>query len=161
MKSIIEQAIHLETTAETHYREAAQATGDPSAAKILRFLADEEKKHAMTLRAIGDASGSGGVDLLQSAKDWIRGVVEGGALAISPDIGLLAVLRRSLTIEQMTESFYREHADEADDVSVRELFTRLAGLEKGHSLLVGSLIEYFDRPNEWIENAEFGLRDEY
>ena len=41
MTSIIEQAIHLETIAEANYREAAQTTTDPSAAKVLEFLADE------------------------------------------------------------------------------------------------------------------------
>lgn len=161
MTSIIEQAIHLETTAETSYREAAQATGDPSAAKVLGVLADEESRHAKTLRAMTDVSGLEGADLFQAAKDWIRGVVEGGASVISPDIGLLAALRRALTIEQRTESFYREHADTSTDVSVRELFTRLADIEKEHFVLVGSLVEYFDRPNEWVESAEFGQRDEY
>ena len=37
----------------------------------------------------------------------------------------------------------------------------LANIENGHYVLIGSWIEYFDRPREWIENAEFGLREEY
>lgn len=161
MTSLIEQAIHLETTAATTYRDAAHATSDPSAGKILDFLADEEDRHAKILRGMNDASEVEVPDLLQSALRWIRGVVEGGALAISPDTSLQAVLQRAMDIEQMTEAFYREHARSSDDVSVQELFTRLADIEKKHFLLVGSLVEYFDRPNEWIESAEFGLRDEY
>ena len=161
MTSIIEQAIHLEEAARDNYREAAQATSDPSAAKILEFLADEEDGHAKSLRAMTDVSVEKGSDVLQSAKDWIRGVVEGGATAISSDAGLLSSLRRALTIEQTTESFYRDHANTAEDVSVKELFAQLADVEKQHFLLVGSLVEYFDRPNEWVESAEFGLRNDY
>jgi len=161
MTSIIEQAIHLETIAEANYREAAQTTSDPSAAKILEFLADEEGQHARILRGMDDVVGLTGSDLIKAAKSWIRGVVEGSAQAISSDADLLAVLRRATTIEQMTEAFYREHAATAEDASVVSLFTTLANIEKSHFLLVGSLVEYFDRPNEWIESAEFGLRNEY
>ena len=27
--------------------------------------------------------------------------------------------------------------------------------------LVSSLVEYYNRPNEWVESAEFGLRPDY
>jgi rubrerythrin len=161
MTSIIEQAIHLETIAETNYREAAQTTSDPSAAKILEFLADEEGQHARILRGMDDVTGLKGSDLIKTAKSWIRGVVEGSAQAISSDANLLAVLRRATTIEQRTEAFYREHAATAKDSSVVSLFTTLANIEKSHFLLVGSLVEYFNRPNEWVESAEFGLRSDY
>lgn len=161
MTSIVKQAIHLETTAEANYREAAQTTSDPSAGEILVFLADEEAQHVQTLRGMKDVEDLGGSDLLKKAKTWIHGIVEGGSPAISPDEDLLAVLRRAMTIEQMTESFYREHATAAEDEDVVNLFTTLADIEKAHFLLVGSLVEYFDRPNEWIESAEFGLRNDY
>ena len=161
MTSIIEQAIQLEKKAETTYREAAQVTSDPSAAKVLTFFADEEAQHAETLRKMENEVGVEGLNLLQSAQDWIRGVVEGSASTISPDAELLAVLRRAMTIEQQTEAFYREQLAIVDDEAVGELFTRLADAEKEHFLLVGSFVEYFDRPNEWVESAEFGQRDEY
>jgi hypothetical protein len=38
---------------------------------------------------------------------------------------------------------------------------QLTAIEKGHFLFVSSLVEYYDRPAEWVESAEFGLRDEY
>ena len=110
---------------------------------------------------MNDAAGLEGSDLIKTAKTWIRGVVEGGAPSISPDASLLDVLRRAMTIEQMTEAFYREHAASAEDASVVNLFTTLASIEKSHYLLVGSLVEHFDRPNEWVESAEFGLRNDY
>lgn len=161
MTSLIEQAIHLETTAEESYRKAAQATGDPSAGRILALLADEEAQHAQMLRTMTTASDIEVPDLLQSARSWIRGVVEGGALAISPEAGLLDVLQRAMTIEQTTEAFYRKHAETAEGDSIRQLFTNLADTEQTHFLLVGSLVEYFNRPSEWVESAEFGERDEY
>ena len=161
MTSIIEQAIHLEATAEANYREAALQTTDPSAGAILEVLADEEAEHAKTLRGMSDVANLGGSDLLEEAKTWVRGVVEGGLQSISADADLPSVLRRAMDIEQMTESFYRENAAAAENAAVVDLFTTLADIERAHFVLVGSLLEYFDRPNEWIESAEFGLRDEY
>ena len=161
MTSVIEQAIHLETTAEANYREAALKTSDPSAGKILGLLADEESEHANTLRGMSNVADLEDSDVVEKAKTWVRGVVEGGLATISFDLDLLEVLRRAMDIEQTTEAFYREQGSEAKDEDIRDLFGRLADIEKAHFLFVGSLIEYFDRPNEWIENAEFGQRDEY
>jgi len=135
MVSIIEQAIHLETTAEAHYREAAQKTSDASASKILELLANEEGEHAKILRGMMDVARLEDCDVIERAT--------------------------AMDIEQMTEVFYREQATTTQDTVMKDLFEKLADIEKKHFLFVGSLVEYFDRPNEWIENAEFGLRDEY
>jgi rubrerythrin len=161
MTSILEQAIQLEVKAESHYREAAQMTSDSNACEILEYLADEEAQHAKILRGMLDVEDLRNSHLLEKARVWVRGVVEGGLSAISFDVDLLAVLRRAMDIEQATESFYRDCAIAAEQASTVGLFTTLADIEKGHFLLIGSLVEYFDRPNEWIESAEFGLRDEY
>ena len=161
MISIIEQAIHLETTAEAHYREAAQETTDASAGKILELLANEEGEHAKILRGMMGVASLEDSDVIKNAKAWVRGVVEGGLPAISADANLIDVLRQAMDIEQMTEVFYREQAATAQDTVVKDLFEKLADIEKKHFLFVGSLVEHFDRPNEWIESAEFGLRDEY
>jgi len=161
MPSVIEQAIHLETTAEANYREAARKTTDPSAGKILEILADEESEHVKTLREMSNVTDLEDSDVVEKAKTWVRGVVEGGVPTISSDVDLLEVLRRAMNIEQTTEAFYREQASEAEDEDMKSLFGRLADIEKEHFIFVGSLVEYFDRPNEWIENSEFGLRDEY
>ena len=72
-----------------------------------------------------------------------------------------AVLQRAMEIEQETEHFYKEHAERAEEKSLQDLFEYLAKQEAEHYLLVGSLAEYFDRPAEWVESAEFGLRPEY
>jgi rubrerythrin len=161
MTTLIEQAVHLETKAEESYRNAAQATSDPSAGRILTLLADEEGQHAQMLLKMTDVSDIVFPDLIRAAKNWIRGVIEGGALAISPDEGLVDVLQRAMTLEQQTETFYRENAETVEDVSVSRLFTRLADTERTHFLLIGSLVEHFNRPSEWVESAEFGERDEY
>lgn len=161
MSSMIEQAIQLEVRAEANYRQGVERTNDASAAKILQLLADEEKEHARILSTLSDPGVAPPSTLLDAAKQWIRGTVEGGLPSLSPDTGLLDVLRRALDIERATETFYREQGSRSSDAATQQLFEKLAGLEHTHYAFISSLIEYYDRPSEWIENAEFGLRDEY
>ena len=158
---LIDEAIALEERAETNYRAAAETTSDPSAGKILVLLADEEKRHADALRTMNAGSVQANSSLIDAAIDWIGGMIEGGAGSISTDAELRTVLSHAMEIERATEAFYREQAGAADREEIRVLFERLATIEKGHYLFVSSLLEYYDRPAEWVESAEFGLRDEY
>ena len=84
-----------------------------------------------------------------------------GKNMISSDGTLREILQKAMEIEQATKRFYEEKAISADDDKVKDLFTKLARQETSHYLLVSSLAEYFDRPAEWVESAEFGLRPEY
>jgi len=158
---LIDEAIALEERAETNYRSAAETIADAGAARILTLLADEEASHANALRIMNVSSVGSSASLIAAAQDWIGGVVEGAAVAISTDTALRDVLQRAMELERATETFYRERGAGADDPAIAELFARLAAIEKTHYLFVSSLSEYFDRPNEWVESAEFGLRPEY
>jgi rubrerythrin len=158
---LIDEAIALEERAEIVYRSAAETTTDPSAAKILTLLADEEAQHANALRVMDVGSVGSSESLIRAGRDWIGGVVEGSSAAISTDAGLREVLQRAMEIERATETFYRESGESSADPAIVDLFSRLAAIERTHYLFVSSLAEYFDRPVEWVESAEFGLRPEY
>jgi len=158
---LIDEAIALEERAEINYRSAAEMTTDLSAAKILTLLADQEAQHANALRVMNVGSVGSAASLIDEAQDWIGGVIEGGAASISMDAGLHDVLQHAIEIERETEIFYREKEEATEDRTIAELFSRLAEIEKTHFLFVSSLVEYFDRPAEWVESAEFGLRPDY
>jgi rubrerythrin len=158
---LIDEAIALEERAELNYRSAAETTSDVGAEKILNLLADQEAKHAEALRTMNVGSVGSAETLIGAAKDWVGGTIEGGAASVSTDAQLRDVLQRAIEVERTTELFYRESAEATEDASIADLFSRLAAIERAHYNLVSSLAEYFDRPAEWVESAEFGLRDEY
>ena len=158
---LIDEAIALEERAETNYRSAAETTKDVGAKKILELLADEEARHANVLRTMNAGTLQSDSSLIEAARDWIGGVIEGGAAHLSTDDGLREILQRALEIERATEVFYRERGEVSENAEIVALFARLAGIEKVHYLFVSSLVKYYDRPIEWVESAEFGLRSEY
>ncbi len=158
---VIHDAVHLEEKAERMYHEAAAHTEDRSAKILLGLLADAEAGHAAALRDFTDVKTDEGPDLLAAARAWIHGAVEGNAPALSPDSRVLDVLRKAMDLERETETFYEHHAQRATDIRVAELLGKLAKIERGHYALVSSLVEYYNRPNEWVESAEFGVRPDY
>ena len=158
---LIDEAIALEERAETNYRSAAETTRDVGAQKILTLLAEEEAQHVNALRTMNVGVLQSEVSLIDVALDWVGGVIEGGAASLSSEGSLRDILKSAMEMERVTEAFYRERTDATEDTEITALFARLEGIEKTHYLFVSSLAEYFDRPAEWIESAEFGLRDEY
>ncbi|MBU0595430.1 ferritin family protein, partial [Candidatus Bipolaricaulota bacterium] len=158
---LIDEAIALEERAENNYRSAAETTSDAGAKKILALLADEEARHVNVLRTMNVGALQSEFSLIDAAMDWVGGAIEGGAASLSADGSLRDALKSALEMERVTEAFYRERAESTEDAAIAALFERLAGIEKAHYLFVGSLVEYYDRPAEWVESAEFGLRDEY
>ena len=161
--TILDDAIGLEERARTYYAEAAERVTDPSGKKILTLLVNEEKRHAELLGKMKDGLHGELADspLLQDVRGLVEGAVKEGKNAISSDGTLREILQKAMEIEQATKRFYEEKAVSADDDKVKDLFTKLAKQETSHYLLVSSLAEYFDRPAEWVESAEFGLRSEY
>ena len=157
---LLDDAIALERKAEENYRTAGLGTADAGAKKVLDLLADEEAAHAAALETMTAPQDLEGPDLLEAARAWVRGAVEGGGASISPDAGLREILERAMDLEQTTEAFYREQAAYAEPKQ-KDLLLALAEAEKRHYQLVSSLVIYFDRPTEWVESAEFGLREEY
>ena len=50
---------------------------------------------------------------------------------------------------------------EAKDEKEKKIFEFLIEQESDHYKVLEQLVEMVNRPNEWVESAEFGLRKEY
>jgi len=161
--TVLDDAISLEERARAYYEEAQHRVTDPSAKKILNLLAEEEKGHATALAEMKrGAYGALEESLLpKQVLGLVEGAVKKGQNAISTDASMKEILQKAMEIERTTERFYKENAQAAEDAKLRGLFEYLAAREAEHYHLVSSLAEYFDRPAEWVESAEFGLRAEY
>jgi len=160
--AVLDEALELERRAKTYYTEAKGRVSDPSAKEILGLLAAEEGKHEKALEAMrGNAEQPlGPSDVLVKARGLVEGAMKNGQAKISTDASMRDVLQKAMEIEQATRRFYLEQSTAVTTPGVRELFVRLAAQEETHYFLVSSLAEYFERPKEWVESAEFGMRPE-
>lgn len=160
--AVLDEALELERRAKAYYEEAQGRLTDSSAVEILGLLAAEEAKHEKALQAMRANAEEplGPSDLLVKARGLVEGAASGGQAAISTDASMRDVLQKAMEIERATRRFYLEQSTIVTQAPLRELFVRLAAQEETHYLLVSSLSEYFERPKEWVESAEFGLRRE-
>ncbi|UCF09692.1 MAG: ferritin family protein [Candidatus Bipolaricaulota bacterium] len=163
---VLEEAIALEERAQEMYLEASRRMVDPGATMLTELLADEEGKHADALREMQHGAdelpaGLAAPPLLDEIHELVGAAIEGGGTTLFEDASMRDVLLRAMEMERQAERFYTEHAESAEDPLLRELFTQLGRREMEHFLLASSLHEYFDRPTEWVESAEFGVRPEY
>ena len=73
----------------------------------------------------------------------------------------IVLYEKALEIEQKSEEFYREKAQDVENQHHKDLFLKLAEEEKKHYFLVENIIDFVSRPQMWLENAEFCHLEEY
>lgn len=73
----------------------------------------------------------------------------------------LKTYKMALEIEKKGIDLYHKIASEAEDKDQKGLFSFLRSQEQQHFELFEELIKRVSRPEEWVEAAEFGHREDY
>lgn len=155
-------AIDMELDGERYYRtQAANNAGNPLGAVFL-ILAQDEARHAQLLKDRRDGAAqaplSHGVPLevrnvFVGAGDYEAHVKE---LPDQPELYLAAQ-----AVEQQSIDLYRDLQAKAADKETEALFAFLVGEETEHLRILTEFYHHVNRPREWVESAEFGVREEY
>lgn len=160
--SMMDFAIQMEIDGERFYLKQAEVNKDNPLQVVFVRLAKAESRHARLLRnRMADVAGEYADDpLLKDAKTVFS---ELGAL--KKDVFGLAnqldAYRLAQDLEQKSIDLYTAMLAEATDTKGREIMKFLIGQEQEHYNLLDELITLVTRPNEWVESAEFGNREEY
>ncbi|MEN6624485.1 MAG: rubrerythrin, partial [Smithella sp.] len=56
---------------------------------------------------------------------------------------------------------YTKYLSEAEGAKEKELFEYLIGEERQHFAVLEELVSMLRHAEDWVENAEFGIREEY
>ena len=158
----IEFAIKMELDGEKYYREQAENNQDNPLNIIFVFLADDEKGHAA---------------LLQNELEKITyDLADNQTLAETNNVfkergdfknkfekipNQLDVYRMALQMEKDSIELYQKFFTETSDEQTKKLFGYLVKQEENHFKIFDNLITLVERPDEWVEDAEFGPREEY
>jgi rubrerythrin len=159
--NIYDFAMQMEQDQESLYRKLADSTAAPGIQRILNMLADDEAKHyqiVRQLKANAPAPEMASTEILSGAKT-IFADMQGQAFDLE---GLqVEVYQQAQSLEQQSRDFYRDKAREAPKSSHKELFLKLAEEEQRHFFLLDHMIEFINRPRNWIEDAEFNHLEDY
>lgn len=160
--SSLDFAISIELEGRQYYLEQAKLNQNNELETIFLILADAEQKHANLL--------------LQRQREEELVLKEG---SIAPDLNSffrslnnfkpdvpralkqLDVYNYAVEQEKKSIKLYQGMLEQAKDPKDKELFTFLLKEEKEHLYLFEDLVILLTRPEEWVESAEFGIREEY
>ena len=153
-------AIKMEQDAEKLYRGLAEKASTPGVKQIFTMLADDEQKHERAIEILKRKSGGHGLDdnfipevktVFQNLKDHIDDI------NLSKD--QLDDYRIALDIEKKGFEYFKEQFEKSESPEEKRLFKSIANQEMYHIKTVENLVEMLERPQWWVENAEFTPKD--
>jgi len=158
---IFDFAMQMEKEGEALYRRLADACGDRGLAGILATLADEEAAHQRVIAEMRHGAPTvAPTTVLRDAANVFRRMKQSGQ-AFRLDVRQVDMYRKALDIENRSEAFYREKAEQVAQETQRDVFLRLAAEERKHAVLMDNIVELVSRPDTWLENAEWHHLEEY
>ena len=159
---VFSYGMQMELDGKKFYTEEAGQTTDKNISRILTFLADEEQKHYEILKKYRD--GSSGIptsQLLTDVKNVFQAMRDAGSEFITGKDTMIEALGKALEMEDKSVAFYRSKGEESDDPDQKDLFLLLKKHEDRHYALLSSMIEFYDRPQQWLEQAEFTHMEDF
>jgi rubrerythrin len=155
-------AIQMELDGQKYYLEQADIYQGSELSTVFRILADAEQEHAALLikRKNQEPVKLEEKNSLPEIKSIFRGLPHFKAgddrAAKQRDAYRFAEEQEEKSIE-----LYQRMLAEALEEKDKELFGFLVKQEQEHLILFENLVILLLRPEEWVESAEFGIREEY
>jgi len=163
--NIFEYAMKMETDGRKFYLDSAEKVESPELKKILLELADDEAKHYAIFKAMKDG---GTVEykeaeqttILKTVKNVFEKLRDQKKELSFPDEAK-AIWEEAQEVEKKSEEFYREKANEVGSDSQKHILNRIADEEHRHWVTMQNVIQFLDRPNHWLEDAEWSNLEDY
>jgi len=162
LMNILEFAIQMEHEGEKYYTEQAEINKNNVLSTVFLMLANDEKIHAKVLqnKANKQPYTLKQNETLSEAKNVFSDIAS-VKIGIKQIPNQLGVYRLALENEKASIALYRKYLFAATDEESKKLFEALMKQEESHFKIIDQLVSLISRPEEWVESAEFGLREQY
>jgi len=159
---IYQFAINFEKENREYYEKCAEKTEDQSIKSVFLELSAEEAKHERIVRELRDNNEIEDLefDIIPKVNEVFSQIKEGMPDKVMPT-EQADIYDKALNMEEKSKDFYSEKAKEAKDGRVSEVLERLAKEEKKHEDIIRSIKELVNRPNTWLEDAEWYHLEDY
>lgn len=158
----LEFAIKMELDGEKYYLSQAEKNQGNNLNTVFLMLAEDERMHADILKKKFDK-----LSYELTEKNTLieyKNVFEDlddfeDEMKANPN--QLDAYRMALDREEESIDLYEKMLKEAVDHKDKTLFEFLIEQEKMHYKIIEEIISHLSRAEEWVESAEFGLREDY
>jgi rubrerythrin len=160
--NIFEFAMDKEKLSEDYYRKLAGTCGNQGIKNICSTLAEDEHKHFEMIEKMKEKGQPQLTETkaLGNAKEIFEQMREERE-SISCDISEVELFKKAQEFEKESEDFYTQKANETSDMFQRDLFLKMAKEEHKHYIVLENIIQLLQRPERWLENAEWYHLEEY
>lgn len=158
---ILKFAIQMEKDGEQYYLDQAKLFEDKALSVVFNNLAEDERRHAQIIESKLNNKNFDLVDhhTLKEAQNVFENLSDVHN-EIKDIPNQLDVYRSGLEVERKSIDLYQSLLEKTEDTSEKELFAFLVKQEQEHYDVLEELIKLLNRTNDWVEDAEFGLRPE-
>ena len=155
----LEFAINMECEGVKFYTKQAELNKDNNLYTICNMLADEEKSHAQMLV---DSSKNNSFKLsdkeINPNKENVFSNISNEELK---SIGQLDFYKIALGKEKESIDLYSDFSKEATESSEKGFFDYMVIQEQHHYNILNDIVSLLQNSEEWVESAEFGVRNDY
>ncbi len=157
---LFEVAIKLEQEGIQFYSELAKKAPSEGFANIFKMLADDEKKHESYFKALQKKSAPIAVDttVVEAAKTVFKAF---DPESFPPSTDQIPAYEEALAVEKKSINFYQEQLPLVTDEESKKALSLILSEEKRHYEVLDEMIKLIRRPHRWVEDAEFGVREDY
>lgn len=156
-----EFAINMELEGEIFYRNQAKLNSGSGLETVCLILADDEKRHAEILTEKSQSKDWALEDghKLKKEESVFHGIDD-----LKSDIRKtptqLDFYREASHKEKLSIDLYKEYLKKATSENDKDLFEYLVKQEEHHFNMLDDLARMLTHAEEWVEDAEFGIRKE-
>jgi rubrerythrin len=165
--NVFDFAMKMEEDGKAFYEKMASEAGNSVIKDILLGLARDEEKHYEIFRRFRDGDLTGieemrtqRTEIMEKASNIFEQIASSGQeLSFGADIR--STWLEAQQVEKKSEDFYREKAAEETKEGVRDTLNLIADEEHKHWALIEHVLQFLDRPKQWLENAEWHNLENY
>lgn len=163
MMNIYDFALKMEKDSEDLYRGLSSETSHEGVKKILNMLADEEVRHFEIITKMKNNVKEllyEDTNILENSKNIIEKIRENKE-KIDIKGTHVKIYEEAQKIEKESVKFYEEKSKEASSEKQKKIFLKLVKEEEKHFFILNDILIHVSRPQTWVEDADFNLREEY
>ena len=158
----LDYAIKTEVDGAEFYSEQAHKNSGTTLQKIFDLLAAEERQHEVMLRHIlSDIFSEIPDDISLKNTKSIFSDLDNFKEEIRSNPHQISVYRMAREMEQKSIDLYEKMNTEAKNDVEKSILQYLIVQEKHHYQMMDEFVIRIGRPDEWVESAEFGPREDY
>ncbi len=161
MTSIWTKAKEMELEAVGYYNGLAEETSVSEVAGVFKMIAQEEKKHSEMFAKLESENG---VDSLPSStwdpkEAFIKIAQErSGSESLS---AAKDAYKKIVDTELEAAEYYEGLKKDAKSDEDKNALDFIIKEEKKHAKIFQELVEFIERPESWVENAEFNILEDF